>query len=50
MIKRENNQYCVYDKTGTKKLGCHPTLQAAQKQIAAVEISKKLRKKGSSYA
>lgn len=40
-IKRKGSQYCVYTKDGSRELGCHPTLEAAQKQLAAVEVSKR---------
>jgi len=41
MIKKNGGKWCVYDKTGTKKLGTHPTKKKAQSQLAAIEINKK---------
>lgn len=40
MIKKEGKQWCLYNKAGTQKLGCHPSKTAAQKQESAVNISK----------
>ena len=40
MIKKVGSKYNVYDSTGKKKLGSHPTRAAALKQLAAIEISK----------
>ncbi len=40
-IKKVGNEYAVYPKKGGKRLGTHPTKEKAQKQLAAIEISKK---------
>lgn len=40
MIKKVGSKYNVYDSTGKKKLGSHPTRAAALKQLAAIEINK----------
>jgi hypothetical protein len=45
MIKKKGSQWVVTDSTGKKVLGKHKTKKEAQKQIAAVEISKKKKKK-----
>jgi|TARA_R100000664_G_C2750248_1_gene137542 hypothetical protein len=45
VIKKEGNNYVVYDSAGKKRLGTHKTRKQAVKQIAAVEISKKKRGK-----
>lgn len=39
MIKKSGSKYVVYSKKG-KKLGTHPSKKKAQKQMAAIEISK----------
>lgn len=39
-IKKVDGKYVVYPKKGGKRLGTHDTLQAAKKQLAAIEISK----------
>jgi len=39
MIKKVGSKYNVYSKKG-KKLGSHPSKKKAQKQMAAIEISK----------
>jgi len=39
-IKKVGNKYAVYPKKGGKRLGTHSTKKAAQKQLAAIEISK----------
>ena len=39
MVKKVGNKYNVYSKKG-KKLGSHPSKKKAQKQMAAIEISK----------
>jgi hypothetical protein len=45
VIKKVGKQWCVFNSTGTKELGCHDTKQAALKQLAAIEISKQKRGK-----
>lgn len=40
MIKKEGERWCVYDSAGKKRLGCHPTKAAAQRQLRAVEANK----------
>lgn len=42
MIRKTSGkeEWCVFDKAGTKKLGCHPTEAAAKAQLAAIEASK----------
>lgn len=45
MIKKVGKQYCVFDHTGKKKLGCHPTRAKALAQLRAVEASKHRRGK-----
>lgn len=35
-IREEDGKFCVYKKAGGKTLGCHPTKEEAQKQIAAI--------------
>lgn len=39
-IKKVGSKYVVYPKKGGKRLGTHDTEKAAQKQLAAIEISK----------
>jgi len=41
MIKKRGNKYAVYDKKGKKKLGGHKTKKQAQRQLAAIELSKR---------
>jgi hypothetical protein len=43
MIKRIGNKYVVYSKDGRKKLGTHESKKKAEKQLAAIEISKHMR-------
>jgi len=43
MIRKIGKNYNVYDKTGRKKLGSHPTRAKALAQLRAIEISKKSR-------
>jgi len=40
VIKKVDGKYVVYPKDGGKRLGTHDTMEAAQKQLAAIEISK----------
>lgn len=42
-IKKVDSKYVVYPKRGGKRLGTHSTKKQAQKQLAAIEISKKLK-------
>jgi hypothetical protein len=44
MIKKNGKKWQVTDSTGKKVLGTHATKTEAQKQLAAIEISKKKRK------
>lgn len=41
MIKKVNNQFCVFDSSGEKKIACHDTEEEAKKQLAAIESNKK---------
>jgi hypothetical protein len=41
MIVKEKNKFVVKDSSGKKTLGTHKTKEAAQRQLAAIEISKK---------
>ena len=45
MIVKRGNKYLVYDSTGKKLLGAHPTRAKARKQLRAIEASKKRRGK-----
>jgi hypothetical protein len=45
MIKPDGDEFIVTDKTGRQILGRHKTKEKAQKQLAAIEISKKKRGK-----
>ena len=36
----EGKPWCVYDKKEEKLLGRHPSKESAEKQLAAIEISK----------
>jgi hypothetical protein len=40
MIKKSGSKFVVTDSTGSKILGTHPSKEKAQKQLAAIEISK----------
>lgn len=44
MIKKSGDKYVVTDSSGKKKLGTHASKKQAQKQLAAIEISKKRKK------
>jgi hypothetical protein len=46
MIKREGSKWVLYSKDGSKKLGTHPTKEAAMAQEMAIEIAKHERKGG----
>lgn len=39
-IKKVDGEFVVYPKKGGKRLGTHKTRAAANKQLAAIEISK----------
>ena len=39
-IEKVDGEYVVYPKKGGKRLGTHKTRKEAQKQLAAIEISK----------
>jgi len=41
MIKRQGNKWVVKDAEGNKTLGTHSSEEAALRQLAAIEISKK---------
>ena len=41
-IKKVDGKYVVYPKSGGKRLGTHDTEKKAKKQLAAIEISKKM--------
>lgn len=43
MIKKVGNKYVVYAKSGGKRLGTHDSRKNAEKQLAAIEISKNIR-------
>lgn len=45
MIKKSGSKYVVTDKSGKKTLGKHSSKKKAQKQIAAIEISKAKKKR-----
>jgi hypothetical protein len=40
IIKKDDDKYVVYPKSGGKRLGTHPTKEKAQAQLAAIEINK----------
>lgn len=44
MIVKRGNQYAVTTEDGSKTLGVHSNREDAQKQLAAIEISKHLKK------
>jgi len=44
VIKKVGNKYVVYSKDGGKRLGTHDSRKKAEKQLAAIEISKHMRK------
>ena len=41
-IKKVGGKHVVYPKSGGKRLGTHDSEEKAQKQLAAIEISKKM--------
>jgi hypothetical protein len=43
VIKKVGNKYVVYAKSGGKRLGTHDSRKNAEKQLAAIEISKNIR-------
>jgi len=45
MVRKKGSKYQVMDSKGKKVLGTHPTREAALRQLAAIEISKKERGK-----
>jgi len=45
MIKKSGSKYKVTDSSGKKTLGKHETRKEANEQLAAIEISKKKKKK-----
>ena len=45
MIRKVGSKYNVYDKTGKKKLGSHPSRAKALAQLRAIEASKSRRLK-----
>lgn len=44
MIRKRGDKWVVLNEEGTKVLGEHPTKEAADKQLAAIEASKANRK------
>lgn len=44
-IKKVKDKWVVYPKKGGSRLGTHTSKRKAQKQLSAIEISKKRRKK-----
>ena len=40
MIKKEGDEYCVFSKDGTKKLGCFPSRKQAVKRLQQIEYFK----------
>lgn len=44
-VRKVGSQWCVFDSSGKKKLGCHRTKKEANAQLRAVEASKARRKK-----
>lgn len=45
MIKKVGKNYNVYNRTGKKKLGSHPTRAKALAQLRAIEASKSRKRK-----
>ena len=48
MIVKKQGKYVLYSKDGSKRLGTHPSKEAAIKQEEAIEISKHEQNKGKS--
>jgi len=40
MIKKVGSRYCVFDKSGQRRIACHATEADAKRQLAAIEASK----------
>lgn len=45
IVKLPNGKWAVYPKKGGKRLGTHDTEAGAKRQLAAIEISKKMHSK-----
>ncbi len=45
MIVKRGDKFAVTTEDGSRTLGTHPDKESAQKQLAAIEIAKALRKK-----
>lgn len=45
IVPLPNGKWAVYPKKGGKRLGTHDSKASAQRQLAAIEISKKMRGK-----
>ncbi len=50
MIKKQGDQYCVFSKDGTKKLGCYPTHEEAVKRLQQIEYFKHAKSKETKMA